>query len=74
MRVRVRVCVNASALSPQPTTQHTSSTADPHSLQLDLSLLSSADESLADLQPGLEEEESGRRGGWDELIDEQKVS
>jgi hypothetical protein len=38
---------------------------------LDLSSLSGADESLADLQPELEEERE-RRGGWDGLLEEQK--
>lgn len=42
-------------------------------MQLDLSSLSGADDSLADLQPE-PEEEGERRGGWEGLIEEQKVS
>ena len=53
------------SLSSQPRTH-------PASDQLDLSGLSGADESLADLQPEQEEEGEGR-GGWENLVEEQKV-
>ena len=56
-------------LSPgQPTTLPSSA-----ALQLDLVSLSGADEGLADLQPAPEEEIGERRGGWENLVEEQKV-
>lgn len=56
------------SLSLQPTVLP-SSTA----FQLDPASLSGADEGLADLQPEPEEEGEERRGGWEGLIEEQKV-
>ena len=61
-----------SSVFSQPTSLAAAGGGSGHSVQLDLSSLSGADDSLADLQPE-PEEEGERRGGWEGLIEEQKV-
>ena len=61
------ILVDAASVS-QPTALPSSA------VQLDPASLAGADEGLADLQPEPEEEVGERRGGWEGLMEEQKVS